>query len=111
MGVPAQVPSATPLYVTTAASESIKLIFQSLSANDFTSQGMLASSLTTVSLSATPLSPIITLLAASVALNGFGSLFFQASHNLVSLADSCLSSWALLILGLGFGEGEGDALG
>jgi hypothetical protein len=111
IAVPAQVPSAVALYVSTTASELIIASFQSLNANDFTSQGMLAISLTVSSLLATPLSPIITPLGESKALNGFGSLFFHASHNFVSLADNCLRSCALLTFGLGFGEGEGDALG
>src|SRR5438552_16746787 len=43
---------------------------------------------------------------ASQAWNGFASLFFQASHNFVSEAESFLSICALVIAGFGFGDGD-----
>src|SRR2546426_9768123 len=49
----------------------------------------------------------MTLSEASQAWNGFASLFFQASHNFVSEAESFLSICALVIAGFG----DGDACG
>src|SRR5207253_2904697 len=77
--------------------------------NDFTSHGIDAISPTIAALFSTPPSLIMTESAASVALNGFASLFFQASHNLVSLAESFLSNCALVIAGFGLGDGEAVA--
>src|SRR5437660_1272258 len=48
----------------------------------------------------------MTLSEANQAWNGFASLFFQASHNFVSEAESFLSICALVIAGFGFGDGD-----
>src|SRR5207247_7675955 len=48
----------------------------------------------------------MTLSEASQAWNGFASVFFQASHNFVSEAESFLSICALVIAGFGFGDGD-----
>src|SRR5260370_4647299 len=63
-------------------------------------------SLTVGALAWVPLSPIMMLSEASEAWNGFVSLFFHASHNFVSVAESFLSICALLIAGFGFGDGD-----
>jgi hypothetical protein len=83
--------------------------FQSLSLTDFTSQGIDGIIFKTSFFPDTPLSAIITKSAERVALKGFASLFFQASHNFVSEADSFFKICALVIAG--FGDGEGDAAG
>ena len=57
-----------------------------------------------------PLSPTIMPSEASVAWNGFESLFFQASQNLVSIADNFFSICAFVMAGFGLGAGEGDAV-
>ena len=84
--------------------------FQSLSENDFTSQGIEPISLTVAALVEVPLSPIIMLSEDSAAWNGFESLFFQASQSLVSMADNFLSICAFVMAGFGFAAGEGDAV-
>jgi hypothetical protein len=111
IGVPAQVPSAEPLYVIKAVPELSIVSFQSLSWKDFTSQGMDAISFTMSFFPVTPVSAIITLSAERFALNTLASLFFQASHNFVSEADSFFKICALVIAGFGLGDGEGDACG
>src|SRR5712691_5565451 len=85
--------------------------FQSLSLNDFTSHGIHVIDLTTSFLPETPAAVTSTKSAASAALKGLTSLFFQASHNFVSAAESFLSSCALVIAGLCLGDGEGVACG
>src|SRR5260370_41596829 len=86
------------------------LSFQSLRLIDFTSQAIDVISLIASVLFCVPPLPMITLSAARYVLKGFGSLFFHASHSLVSVADNCLSNCALLTFGLGLGTGEGEAL-
>src|SRR5205807_10617641 len=54
-----------------------------------------------------PLSPTMMLSEASQAWKGFASLFFHASHNFVSEAESFLTICALVIAGFG----DGDACG
>src|ERR1700674_1766100 len=83
--------------------------FQSLRLNDFTSHGSDVTNLTTSFLPETPANVTKTKSAASADLKGLTSLFFQASHNFVSVADSFLSICALFIAGFGLGDGEGVA--
>src|SRR6266852_6144531 len=83
--------------------------FQSLSLNDFTSHGIDVINLTTSFMPETPAAVTSTKSAASAALKGLTSLFFQASHNFVSAAESFLSNCALVIAGFGLGDGEGVA--
>jgi hypothetical protein len=111
IGAPPQVPSAMPLYVSRAVLELSIASFQSLSWKDFTSHGIDAIIFTTSFFPVTPLSAIITKSADKFALKGFASLFFQASHNFVSEADSFFSVCALVIAGFGFGDEEGAAGG
>jgi hypothetical protein len=111
IAMPPHVPSAAPLYVSTAVLELSMVSFQSLSWKDFTSQGAEIRSLMASFFPCTPLLPTITLSAERLALKGFASLFFQASHNFVSEAESFFKVCALVIAGFGFGDGEGAAGG
>src|SRR6185503_17529403 len=81
----------------------------SLSSYDVTSQAIPSIAVSEVFLSTTPPSPIMTASAVRLALNGFMSLFFQASQSFFSVAT--IARWLCARVMAGLGAGDGEAAG